>query len=136
MNDSQIQTARQTVYRTIFACIWKGYQKSSGTTSLKGFCGGKGKHICVYFVFSSFFPSFLNLLILERGRGRKRKSNIKLLFHLFIHSLVVSCMYPDWRLNLQLWHIGMTLSPNELPAPGCLSQLSSNLSIYMTRTLL
>ena len=43
---------------------------------------------------------FFNLLILERGGG-ERERNINLLLHLFMHSLVASCMCPDSRSNLQ-----------------------------------
>ena len=43
---------------------------------------------------------------LERGRGREggerdRKRNISLWFPLLMHSLVDSCMCPDWGWNLQ-----------------------------------
>ena len=52
----------------------------------------------------------LYLLILEREKGRERKErrkrNISLLYHLLIHSLVDSCMWPDWGSNQQLWHMG------------------------------
>ena len=47
----------------------------------------------------------------ERGRER----NINLLFHLFVHSLVDSCIFPDWGLSLQPWLIGTT---TELPRQG------------------
>ena len=50
---------------------------------------------------------FYLLLILEREEGKER--NINLLFHLFMHSLVASCMCPDWGLNLQPWRIRLTL---------------------------
>ena len=45
----------------------------------------------------------------EGGREREGERNNDLLFHLFMHSLVASYMYPDWRLNPQLWHTGMML---------------------------
>lgn len=32
-----------------------------------------------------------------------------------MHSLVYSCLCPDWGLNLQLWHVWMILQPTELP---------------------
>ena len=38
----------------------------------------------------------------QRGRGRRR--NI-LWFHLFMHSVIASCMCPDQGSNLQPWHI-------------------------------
>ena len=58
-----------------------------------------------------------NFYLLIWGGGRKRERiirrgrerNIDLLFHLFIHSLVDSCMCPDQELNLQPWYIQMTL---------------------------
>ena len=50
------------------------------------------------------------LLILEREGER----NINLLFHLFIHSLVDSCMSPNWGSNPQPWHIRTMLQPAEL----------------------
>ena len=40
---------------------------------------------------------------------RERVRNIHLLFHLFMHSLIASCMCPDWRSNPQPWLIGTTL---------------------------
>ena len=53
-----------------------------------------------------FFNLFLNLLILERerkegGRGREKEKekDIDLLFQLFMHSLVASCMCPDQGSN-------------------------------------
>ena len=44
-----------------------------------------------------------------RERGREREIVIDLLFHLFTHLLVDSCMGPDQGLNLQPWRIGATL---------------------------
>ena len=41
--------------------------------------------------------------------GKEEEREINLLFHLFMHSLVDSCMCPDWRLNLKSWHTGMAL---------------------------
>ena len=43
-----------------------------------------------------FYLFILNLLILESQRER----DINLLFHLFMHSLVDSCMCLDWASNL------------------------------------
>ena len=44
-----------------------------------------------------------------RGRGewreKEKQRNIDLFFHLFMNSLVDSCMCPDLGLNLQPWHI-------------------------------
>lgn len=50
-----------------------------------------------------------------RERGRERERNISLLFHLFMHSLVNSCMCPDGEWNPQPCCIGITLQPSELP---------------------
>ena len=55
---------------------------------------------------------YLFLLILEReeGGGREeRERGINMLFHLFMNSLVDSCMCPDWVSDSQPWHMGMTL---------------------------
>ena len=38
-----------------------------------------------------------------------REKNIDLLPHLYMHSLVDSCVCPDQGANLQAWHIGMRL---------------------------
>ena len=51
----------------------------------------------------------------ERGRERERDHA---LFHRFMHSLVDSCMCPDWGSNLQAGRIKTTLSPTELPGQG------------------
>ena len=58
---------------------------------------------------SSFFSFNLLIDFRERGRGseRERERNISLLIQLFMHSLVASCMYPDWGPNPQPWHIGI-----------------------------
>ena len=66
----------------------------------------------ILFLFNIYF-----LLILERKKGRGEKEREKErerererginLFHLFMHSLVASCMCPDWGSNSQPWCIGM-----------------------------
>ena len=43
---------------------------------------------------------------------------INLLFHLVKHSLVDSCMCPDWVSNPHLWGIRTMLQPIELPDQG------------------
>ena len=53
---------------------------------------------------------------------RERERSIDLLFHLFIHSLVDSCMCPDQGSNTQPWHIGTMLKPIELPGQGNFSE--------------
>ena len=64
------------------------------------------------------FPEFPSLSFLknidlrEAGRGggeRRGERNIDLLFHPLMHTLVDSCMCPDWGLSPQPWHIGMIL---------------------------
>ena len=47
-----------------------------------------------------------------------REKDINLLFHLFMHSLVDSCLGPDPVLDPQPWHIRTTLKPAELPGQG------------------
>ena len=66
---------------------------------------------------------FLNLLILERERGsgerkRERGVDVNLLFYLFMHSLVDSCILLGWVFNLQPWCIRMMLQPTDLPGQG------------------
>ena len=48
---------------------------------------------------------FIDFREMRGGKeGEKaRERNIDLFFHLFMYSLVASCMCPDWRLNLQPW---------------------------------
>ena len=60
---------------------------------------------------------FLSIDFRERGEGgregggererekRKRDRDIDLSLHVFIHSLVVPCMCPDWESNPQPWSI-------------------------------
>ena len=67
---------------------------------------------------SYFFNLIFNFLIIdlrererkrEEGKGRHRERNIDLLFHLFMHSLVISCMCPDGGLNPDPWCSRTTL---------------------------
>ena len=71
----------------------------------------------------------------EEGEGegeREREREINLFFHLFIYSLVNSCMCPDWGLNLQPCCIGIIL--NQLSylarAVTCLSSPNSKVSTF------
>lgn len=51
------------------------------------------------FFFSSYNKAFKKFLLIdfsEIGREKEREGNITLLSHLFIYSLVDSCMWPDW----------------------------------------
>ena len=60
----------------------------------------------------------------RRGEQRERE----LLFHLFMHSLVNSCVCPDWRLDLQNWYIGVMLpGQSELPALDIFLTTNNNL---------
>ena len=54
---------------------------------------------------------FLNfyVLILYRERKVRREKKIHLFFHLFMHSLVDSCICPDWELNWQACCSGVML---------------------------
>ena len=67
---------------------------------------------------------YVGLLILfhvrerEKEREREREGGMDLLFHFFMHKLVASCTCPDWRPNLQPWHMGTILQPTELPSQG------------------
>ncbi|KAF6086265.1 hypothetical protein HJG60_008460 [Phyllostomus discolor] len=54
-------------------------------------------------IFNTFF---FNTKREERGERERR--DVDLLFYLLTHSLVGSCMFPDWGLNLQPWCIEMT----------------------------
>ena len=65
----------------------------------------------------SFLLSFLKFI-----SQRERERNINLLSHSFIHSLVDSCMCPDWGSNLQRWHVWTTLQTTE---PLCQSSSSA-----------
>ena len=75
--------------------------------------------ICYLMAFNhySFLKCFL-LLILQREKREREKKNIEFLLHLFLHSLVNSCTYPDQGSNLQPWSFGMMLQPTELPGQG------------------
>ena len=44
----------------------------------------------------------------EREREREREREMDLLFHLFMHSLVVSCVCPNWGSNPQPWDDAIT----------------------------
>ena len=61
---------------------------------------------------------------------RERKRDIDLLLHLFMYSLVDSCMCPDQRPYLKPWHIEITFYPTELPSQG--GMYTFNYSILTT----
>ena len=44
-----------------------------------------------------------------RETDRERQTEVDLLFHLFMHSLVASCMCPGGRLSPRPWCIGTVL---------------------------
>ena len=54
----------------------------------------------------------------EGNRGEEGEREINLLFHLFMHSLLDPCMWPDGELNPQPWCIRMMLQPTELLGQG------------------
>ena len=68
------------------------------------------------------------LLIDFEREGEREIENIDLLFHLFMHSLVDSCVCPDQGWNPQPWCIGTTFQPTGMASqPGpekCLITLS------------
>ena len=71
---------------------------------------------------SAIFLKFY-VLIIERerkGEGGGEK-HTDLLFHLFMHSLVNSCMCPDRGLNPQPWCMGMMLESTKPPNQGSAS---------------
>ena len=87
--------------------------------------------------FEKIFVAFLSNLRVTASKKKiiywfKRERNIDLLFHLFMHSLVVSYMCSDWVSDLQLWHIRTIPYPTELPGQG--QSLTFNL-VYRTFTL-
>ena len=66
----------------------------------------------------------------KRERGRERNSD--LLFQLFTHPLVDSCMGSAQGLNLRPWHIGTRLLPPQLPSQGhCWQLLSLTFSLSL-----
>ena len=78
---------------------------------------------------SSYFPKpniilkihapiflFLKNLLISLEREEERERSIDLLFHLFMHQLVDSCMCPDWESNL---HLGVSEQcSNQLSYPA------------------
>ena len=76
--------------------------------------------ILLFFISSHYFcimfMIFQLILGREKGRGRERSSD--LLFHLFMHSFVDSCMCPDQGLKVQPWHIRTMLQPPKLSSQG------------------
>ena len=49
------------------------------------------------------------ILFIERKGEKGEETDIGFLLYPSVHSLVDSCMCPDWGLNLQPWHLGMML---------------------------
>lgn len=57
---------------------------------------------------SGSLPISNRRLVAAEDEKRERET-LDLLFHLFTHSLVDSCVCSDWGLNMQLWCTGMML---------------------------
>ena len=70
--------------------------------------------------FKILFINFRERKEWGRQTETKRERN-RFLFHLFMHSLVASCMCPDQWSNPQTWCIRMTLYTTELARQGCCS---------------
>ena len=68
--------------------------------------------------------SFNAYLAIYFERERERD----LLFHLFLHSLVDSCMCTDQVLNLQRWHMEIMLKSTELLVQGFNSSFNTLMS--------
>ena len=54
----------------------------------------------------------------EGGEREREREERDLMFHWLMHSLVDSCVCPDWGSNPQPRHAGMVLWPTELPSQG------------------
>lgn len=61
------------------------------------------------FLYLKFIDWFWRDRKRERGTEKYRERKMDLLFHLSIHSLVDSCLCPDWGSKPQPWCIGMVL---------------------------
>ena len=71
------------------------------------------REIYSFDLYSIFILTFLFIDFRDREEGGgDREREIYLLFHLFIYSLVNSCLCADWGLNLQPWHIGTNTLTN------------------------
>ena len=57
----------------------------------------------------NIFFKFLFIDFREKAREEVGERETDLLFYLFIHSLLDSCMCPDQGLKPQPWHSGMML---------------------------
>ena len=78
----------------------------------------------------SYIYFFCNVIdFRERGR------NINLLFHLLMHSLVDSCVYPDRGSNPQPWHSRTMLQPTELPGQGRASLIQEHFMLSVLLSL-
>ena len=60
---------------------------------------------------------YFYLLIWEE-MGQRHRDRCVVLFHLFMYSLVDSCMCPDWGSNPQPWSMETMLLPTERLQPG------------------
>lgn len=75
---------------------------------------------------SGSLPISNRRLVAAEDEKRERET-LDLLFHLFTHSLVDSCMCSDWGLNPQPFCIGRTLEPTELAGQG--SNVEKNVKV-------
>ena len=77
-----------------------------------------GLNVFVFFFFLFLERGMMGYSRRKRECERERKTDIDLLFHLFMYSLVGCCMCPDPGLNSQPWHIGKTFLTNWGTWPG------------------
>ena len=64
---------------------------------------------------------------------RERERNTDLLFHLFMHSLVDSCMCSDWGSNSQSWYMGRC--SNQLSYPARATNVLSCIKYFKVKIL-
>ena len=87
-----------------------------------------GKHSCGSILLFPFALSFLKtkLIFREKKGEAGRERDIDLLFHVFMHSLVTSCVCPDQELHPQPWYMGWCSNQPSYPARAL--HLASSLS--------
>ena len=67
-------------------------------------------------VFAAFCLGAQDFFFFIDFTERMEETDISLLFHIFMYSLVASCTCPDQAWNPQPWHIGMVLYHLSYPA--------------------